>query len=104
MKGATRLAWTIRGKVLRVYKEERRMAKIYVGNLPPNPSETDVRNLFSQWGTVLSLELVTDRRTGKFSGYGFVEMEENEARVAANELDGINLGGQSLRVTSLTGC
>ena len=80
------------------------MAKIYVGNLPPNSSEEDLRNLFSKWGTVQSLKLIFNPRSGKFSGYGFVEMKDGEARIAARELDGIKLNGHSLFVTSLIGC
>lgn len=80
------------------------MTKIYVGNLPPNASEDDIRNLFSKWGTVKSLKLAFNPRTGKFSGYGFVEMMDGEARIAAHELDGVRLNGYSLFVTSLTGC
>jgi len=71
---------------------------IYVGNLPFNASETEVRELFEQHGTVHSVNLMTDRETGRPRGFGFVEMDESEAEAAIKELDGADLSGRTLRV------
>jgi len=49
--------------------------KIYVGNLSYTSTEDDLRTLFSQAGTVKSIEIIKDRRTGRSKGFGFVEME-----------------------------
>jgi len=71
---------------------------IYVGNLPFNASETEVRNLFEAHGTVHSVKLVTDRQTGRPRGFGFVEMDDNDAATAIESLDGHDFNGRNLRV------
>lgn len=72
--------------------------KIYVGNLPFTASETEIRELFGQYGTVHSLNLITDRETGRPRGFGFVEMDDQEADAAISALDGAEFGGRNLRV------
>ena len=74
------------------------MKKMFVGNLPTEASEKSVRELFSPFGTVRSIRLVADVFTGKCKGFGFVEMEGNEARAAMAALDGKTFSGKSLRV------
>ena len=71
---------------------------IYVGNLPFSSSEMEVRELFEQHGTVHSVKLITDRYTGKPRGFGFIEMEDEDAEAAIQALDGTEFGGRSLRV------
>ena len=73
------------------------MAKIYVGNLPYNVTEDEIRDLFSQYGNVVSVSIITDRETGQPRGFGFVEMEEG-ANEAISALDSHSLGGRNLRV------
>ena len=74
---------------------------IYVGNLPFTANEEEVRELFGQHGDVSSVNLITDRVTGRPRGFGFVEMEEDEGASAAIEaLNGYDLGGRALRVDS----
>jgi len=73
--------------------------KLYVGNLPYNTSEEDLRNLFSQHGTVESVAVITDRETGRSKGFGFVEFaDDNEARNAISGLSGQEFGGRALTV------
>jgi RNA recognition motif-containing protein len=75
------------------------MAKrIYIGNLSFNTSEADIRSLFEQYGTIHTIDLITDRDSGRFRGFGFVEMDEEQANIAISELDGKELGGRNLRV------
>ncbi len=72
---------------------------IFVGNLSFNSSEHDVRALFEQHGGVSSVNLITDRDTGRPRGFGFVEMSNNdEARKAISALDGVDLDGRNLKV------
>ena len=71
---------------------------IYVGNLPFSATEDEIRNLFAQHGTVNSVKLVTDRETGRPRGFGFVEMEGDQALAAIEAINGMELGGRSLRV------
>ena len=71
--------------------------KIYVGNLPFSATEDEVRQLFSQYGRVTSVSLITDRDTGAPRGFGFVEMETGAAE-AIQALDNQQMGGRNLRV------
>ncbi len=74
------------------------MKQIYVGNLPYRSGEDEVRELFSQYGEVNSVKLITDRETGRPRGFGFVEMEDEGALKAIEALDGREFEGRTLRV------
>ncbi len=74
------------------------MKTIYVGNLPFDQTEDDIRELFSQYGTVHSVKVVMDRVSGRSKGFGFVEMDQQEAEAAIQALDGSNFGGRDIRV------
>jgi len=74
------------------------MKSIYVGNLPFTASEDDVRSLFEPYGTVSSVKLVSDRDTGRPRGFGFVEMEDDDAETAIRELNGKDMDGRALRI------
>jgi cold-inducible RNA-binding protein len=74
------------------------MAKIYVGNLPFTADQEEVRALFAQHGTVVSVSLPTDRETGRPRGFGFVEMSQADAGRAIAALNGHSMGGRPLRV------
>lgn len=72
--------------------------KIYVGNLSYSATEDEVRDLFEAYGTVESIAMITDRDTGRFRGFCFVEMPDGEADAAIAALDGKEVGGRNLRV------
>jgi RNA recognition motif-containing protein len=72
--------------------------KIYVGNLPWSASESDLEEFFSEFGTVQSARVITDRDTGRSRGFGFVEMEDGDADRAIAEADGRELSGRKLRI------
>jgi len=74
------------------------MTKISVGNLPFSATESAVRDLFAQHGTVESVALPSDRETGRPRGFGFVEMPQADAQKAMQALNGFNMGGRPLRV------
>ncbi|MFO7875306.1 MAG: RNA-binding protein [Desulfovermiculus sp.] len=72
--------------------------KMYVGNLAFQSTEDDIQELFSQFGEVKSVNLITDRETGRSRGFAFVEMPESEADAAMQSLDGTNFEGRNLKV------
>lgn len=72
--------------------------KIYVGNLTYETSQDQVRELFEQYGAVNSISWITDRETGRFRGFAFVEMEESSANAAINALNNQLVDGRELRV------
>ncbi len=74
------------------------MTTIYVGNLPFNATEQDVRALFEAHGTVESVKLINDRETGRPRGFGFVEMPQGDAQGAIQAMNGRDMGGRPLRV------
>jgi len=75
------------------------MKKIYVGNLPYNAGETELRQLFEGHGAVASAAVVIDRETGKSRGFGFVEMPNDEqAGAAIAALNGSQFSGRALTV------
>jgi RNA recognition motif-containing protein len=73
--------------------------KLYVGSLPYSTTEQQLSELFSQYGTVQSAKVITDRYTGQSRGFGFVEMATGEeAQKAIAALNGSSLGGRTLVV------
>jgi cold-inducible RNA-binding protein len=73
--------------------------RLYVGNLSFNTTELELREVFSQYGTVADTKMVMDRETGRPRGFGFVEMgSEQEAKEAIDQLNGRELGGRALTV------
>jgi RNA recognition motif-containing protein len=74
--------------------------KLYVGNLPFETNDRELRTLFERHGSVDTVSVITDRETGRPRGFAFVEMSEvSGASEAIKQLDGTELGGRSLRVS-----
>lgn len=71
---------------------------IYVGNLAWSATQDGLESLFKPYGEVLSVKIVTDRDTGRSRGFGFVEMNDDEAVNAISALDGKEVEGRALRV------
>ena len=74
------------------------MTRLYVGNLSFDTSEDSLRALFSEYGSVESAKLVSDRDTGRPRGFGFVEMSGADASSAMQALNGKDFEGRTLRV------
>jgi len=73
--------------------------KIYVGNMSYGTTEDSLKNLFSQYGEVVSAIVIKDRFTEQSKGFGFVEMaEESAARDAIAALNGTEFEGRRIRV------
>lgn len=66
--------------------------------MPFSTTEDDLRELFTEFGEVLSSKVIKDRETGRSRGFGFVEMGDNSARTAISELDGSEYDGNEIRV------
>ena len=81
------------------FRESRELSKkIYVGNLSFQTTEDQIRDLFAEYGEVESVAFITDRDTGRFRGFCFVEMETSEANAAINALDSLEMNGRTLKV------
>lgn len=75
------------------------MKNLYVGNLPHSTTETDLRNAFAVYGQVDSVNIITDRDTGRARGFAFVEMgDSGSAEKAIAGLNGSDLGGRTIQV------
>lgn len=73
--------------------------KLYVGNISYETTEDELRELFSRFGEVLSVKIITDAFTGKAKGFGFVEMtNEQDAQKAIAELNGTTSAERTLTV------
>ena len=72
--------------------------KVYVGNLSFQTTENDVSDAFAHYGAVESVNIITDRDSGRSKGFGFVVMEEEGADKAIAALNGSQLDGRTLTV------
>jgi RNA recognition motif-containing protein len=72
--------------------------RIYVGNLSYQTTEGDLTNLFEQVGQVNSVNVVTDRDTGRSKGFAFVEMGTEDADKAITQFNGTEVNGRALTV------
>lgn len=73
--------------------------KVYCGNLAYSVRSGDLEHLFSEFGTVVSAQVIEDRETGRSKGFGFVEMQTDDA--AQRAISGMHekdFGGRSLTV------
>ena len=73
--------------------------KVYVGNLSYGTTDSDLRTMFEEFGSVESAQVIMDRESGRSKGFGFVEMgSDQEAQAAINALNGKEVGGRALTV------
>ena len=73
--------------------------KIYVGNLSFQTTEADLSDMFSKLGQVESVQIITDRDTGRSKGFGFVQMSDDAAAAKAiGEFNGKEVNGRRLTV------
>ncbi len=73
--------------------------QIYVGNISYSTTEEGLENLFSQYGEVEAVKIITDRETGRAKGFGFITMNDDAA--AQNAIDELNekeFEGRTLRI------
>ena len=73
--------------------------KLYVGNLSYSTTEAGLSELFGEFGEVASVNLITDRMSGRSKGFAFVEMAEHDAaQEAISQLNGKEVDGRSIKV------
>ena len=72
--------------------------KLYVGNLAFRTTSEDLAAAFRRFGEVISAQVLNDRETGRSRGFGFVELADEEARRAIDEMDGADLAGRRIVV------
>jgi RNA recognition motif-containing protein len=73
--------------------------KLYVGNLSYDTTNESLEQLFAEYGSVRSAQVIQDRDTGRSKGFGFVEMaDDNAARTAMSQLNEKDFGGRPLTV------
>lgn len=73
--------------------------RLYVGNMSYETTEQDLRTMFSQAGTVESVDLIMDRQTGKAKGFAFVSMaSQAEAEKAISMFDAKDVNSRTLKV------
>ena len=76
-----------------------RKQTLFVGNLAFKASDRELRRLFSEYGEVFSIRLMTDKVTRKPRGYGFIEMDQKGAELALEQLNEEEFMGRELRVS-----
>ena len=75
--------------------------RLYVGNLPYETSERELRDIVSAHGRVVEVQIIRDRESGRSKGFGFVELEEGSisAQAIIGALDNTEVGGRRLRIS-----
>jgi RNA recognition motif-containing protein len=81
-------------------KETMMGKRLYVGGLPFEATEDQVKSHFGACGSVVSVKVITDRYTGRSRGFGFVEMgTDDEAQAAIQKLNGSEMGSRRITVS-----
>lgn len=74
--------------------------KLYIGNLSFTVDSDQLSSVFAEFGNVESVNVITDRETGRSKGFAFIEMSsDNEAQTAIQKMNGVDLGGRALNVS-----
>ena len=72
---------------------------IYIGNLHYNVNEEELKEIFKEYGEVMSVTIITDKYTGRSKGFGFIEMlNDEEASKAIDNLNGTEIHGRKVIV------
>lgn len=72
--------------------------KLYVGGLPWSVDDNELANIFSPYGEIISARVINDKFSGKSRGFGFVEMNDEDANKAIEALNGMELQGRVIMV------
>ncbi len=77
---------------------KRAVKTLYVGNIPWSTSEEELEQYFAQHGQVLGCRIITERATGRSRGYGFVEVNDEDADSIIEKTNGMEIEGRRLVV------
>jgi RNA recognition motif-containing protein len=89
----------VRSMFLGINAERKTTMKIYVGNLSYTATEDDIRQAFEEYGNLSSVDIITDRETGRSRGFAFVEMPDGgEAKQAIEKLNLAEIAGRKVTV------
>lgn len=72
---------------------------IFIAGLSFKVNDSDLANLFEEYGTIISAKVITDRQSGRSKGYGFVEIDDEAAAKAIAELNGAEYDGRTISVS-----
>jgi RNA recognition motif-containing protein len=79
---------------------QQKLNNVYVGNLPYTTNEQELESLFSQYGQIVSLNLIRDKETNRLKGFAFIEFsDKQQAADAVEKLNGHEFGGRTLNVS-----
>lgn len=82
-----------------IRKEPEMAVRLYVGNLPYNVTQSRLQEIFSPFGTLGEITVITDKFSGRSKGFGFVEFENpEEAKAAIEKLNGTDMDGRNIVV------
>ena len=70
----------------------------YVGNIPWSTTEEELQQAFAEYGEIQACRIITERATGRSKGYGFVEVNEEDAERILELTNGMEVGGRELVV------
>ncbi|WII73929.1 RNA-binding protein [Bdellovibrio sp. 22V] len=74
--------------------------KLYVGNLSFNVDSDQLTDVFAEFGSIISANVIMDRDTGRSKGFAFVEMSsDSEAQAALQKLNGMELSGRAMNIS-----
>lgn len=73
--------------------------KIFIGGLPLEMTQDDLKDVLEEYGPLLSIKLISDRDTGKSRGFAFVELDDEKADAAISELNGASIDENRLKVS-----
>ncbi|MGL5831501.1 MAG: RNA recognition motif domain-containing protein [Candidatus Altimarinota bacterium] len=74
------------------------MKKLYIGNISYNTTEESLKEAFSAFGEVMSAQVIKDKFSGRSKGFGFVEMNDDEAMAAIDKMNDSELDGRKIIV------
>jgi len=74
------------------------MKSLFIGNLPWSVNDEELKTKFSEFGSVISARVITDKFSGRSRGFGFVDMEDADAQKAIDGMTGQKWGDREVTI------